>query len=167
MDEKLVESWDGLRAVVRRLRDGGLRVALTNGCYDLLHVGHLRSLRGAREQADRLIVAINSDASAERWKGRRPIVPEAERAEMLAGLECIDHVFVFEDASVDRLLEEIRPDVYCKGPEYTMENLPEADTLRRLGADLVTVGDPKDHSSTDLIARVRAHDAGEPAKAEP
>jgi ADP-ribose pyrophosphatase len=107
-----------------------------------------------------LIVAVNADASVREWKGEGyPIQAEDERAELLAGFGCVDYVFVFEDPSVDRLLELIRPDAYCKGPEYTLDNLPEADTVRRLGIRYCNVGDPKDHSSTSLAERVaEAHD---------
>lgn len=167
---KRVVSSDELNGVVQRLRRKGCTIALTNGCYDLLHVGHLRSLAGAKEAADVLIVAINSDASVRRWKGEGyPVVSEDERAEMLAGFACVDLVYVFDDPSVDGLLEAIRPDAYCKGPEYTLENLPEADTVRRLGIQFRNVGDPKDHSSSGIAERIvaahaRRTDDASPAK---
>lgn len=154
---KLLMTPEALDDAVRRLRAAGKTIALTNGCYEILHVGHLRSLRSAREQGDCLIVAINSDESTRRYKGPgHPAVPQDERAEILAGLACVDHVYVFDEPTVDGLLERIRPDAYCKGPEYTMDNLPERDTLRRLGGRLVTVGDPKNHSTTELIRRIVA-----------
>jgi rfaE bifunctional protein nucleotidyltransferase chain/domain len=144
-----------LRDVVESIRAAGETIAFTNGCYDLLHVGHVRSLQGARACADRLIVGVNSDASVKRNKGPHlPVVPETERAEVLAALACVDYVFVFDDPTVDPLLELIRPDAYCKGPEYTMENLPERETVRRLRITYRQVGDPKDHSTSDLIRRV-------------
>ncbi len=153
--DKLIRTPDALDDVVRALRADHKSIALTNGCYEILHVGHLRSLQSARQQSDCLIVAINSDASTRRYKGPgHPAVPENERAEILAGLECVDYVYIFDEPTVDGLLEQIRPDAYCKGPEYTMENLPERETLKRLGGTLVTVGDPKDHSTTELIQRI-------------
>jgi len=160
---KRISTQADLAAAVREHRAAGRTIALTNGCYDLLHVGHLRSLEGARDLADVLIVALNSDASVRRWKGSGyPVVSEDERAEMVAGFSLVDHVYVFDDPSADRLLEIIRPDAYCKGPEYTMANLPEAETVRRLGIRFCTVGDPKDHSSSRLVERIaEAHLARE------
>ncbi len=153
--EKLLRTPEALHDTVRRLRAQDKAIALTNGCYEILHVGHLRSLQSAREQGDCLIVAVNSDESTRRYKGPgHPAVPEDERAEILAGLGCVDYVYIFDEPTVDGLLERIRPDAYCKGPEYTMENLPERETLKRLGGRLVTVGDPKDHSTTELIRRI-------------
>jgi len=161
-EHKLISSWDALRDVVGSYRRANKSIALTNGCYDLLHVGHIRSLRGARAQADLLVVAINSDLSVRRYKGPgHPAVPEHERAEILAALACVDHVFVFGEPTVDRLLEEMRPDAYCKGPEYDMTNLPERELVKRLGLRFVNVGDPKDHSSTELAARIaNRHEGG-------
>ena len=146
--------------MVESIRATGKTIAFTNGCYDLLHVGHVRSLQGARACADVLIVGANSDSSVKRNKRPDlPIVPENERAEMLAALACVDHVFVFDDPTVDALLESIRPTVYCKGPEYTIDTLPESATVRRLGIQFRQVGDPKDHSTTDLIRRIRGESA--------
>jgi rfaE bifunctional protein nucleotidyltransferase chain/domain len=144
-----------LREAVRAIRAAGETIAFTNGCYDLIHVGHIRSLEGAKRHADRLIVGINSDASVRGNKGEgHPIVPAVERAEVLAALACVDYVIVFDDKTVDPLLELIRPDAYCKGTEYTIETLPERETVKRLGIAFHRVGDPKDHSTTDLIRRV-------------
>ena len=158
---KLVETREQLRSTVESLRAAGQTIAFTNGCYDLLHVGHVRSLQGARRCADRLIVGVNSDASVRRNKRPNlPIVPERERAELLAALACVDHVLIFGDPTVDELLELIRPDAYCKGPEYTMENLPERETVKRLGIRFENVGDPKDHSTTGLIQRIVAAHGG-------
>lgn len=152
-----------LREAVESIRAAGEAIAFTNGCYDLLHVGHVRSLAGARRCGDRLIVGVNSDRSVQRNKGPNlPIVPEAERAELLAALVCVDHVFIFDDPTVDALLELIRPDAYCKGPEYTVETLPERDTVKRLGIRFEQVGDPKDHSTTALIRRIVAAHGSRP-----
>src|SRR5688572_20137581 len=131
---KVLETREQLRQAVEAIRAAGQTIAFTNGCYDLLHVGHVRSLQGARRCGDRLVVGVNSDASVKRNKGPNlPIVPAVERAEVLAGLACVDHVLIFDDPTVDALLELIRPDAYCKGPEYTVETLPERDTVKRLG----------------------------------
>ncbi len=152
---KLIATRDALSEVVARLRRAGKRIAFSNGCFEILHVGHLRSLQDARRHGDCLIVAVNSDDSVRRYKGRQePIVPEQERAEILAGLACVDFVYIFDEPTVDGLLELVRPDAYCKGPEYTMDNLPERETLKRVGGTLVQVGDPKDHSTSDLLSRI-------------
>ncbi len=154
-EPKLIATTDALKEVVAGLRREGKRIAFSNGCFEILHVGHLRSLQDARCHGDCLIVAVNSDESVRQYKGREePIVPEHERAEILGGLACVDFVYIFDEPTVDGLLELIRPDAYCKGPEYTMENLPERETLKRVGGTLVTVGDPKDHSTSDLLNRI-------------
>lgn len=162
-DNKVIPSWEALRDVVGQLRRAKKSIAFTNGCFDLLHVGHLRSLRSAREKGDCLMVAINSDTSTRRYKGSgRPIVPDHERAEMLAGLACVDYVFIFDEPTVDRLLDEIRPDAYCKGTEYSVQMLPERDTVQRIGTAFYAVGDPKDHSTADLIEKVVTSHANRP-----
>jgi rfaE bifunctional protein nucleotidyltransferase chain/domain len=147
-------------AAARRLaalRAAGKTVAFANGHFDLLHVGHLRYLRAARAEADALIVAINDDDSVERLKGPgRPIVPAAERAELLAALEPVDFVVVFAGDSPAPLLEALRPDIHCKGTDYgTPERVPEYATVRAYGGRTALVGDPKDHATTDLIAAVK------------
>ena len=143
---------------LRALRDAGLSTAFANGHFDLLHVGHLRYLRAARAEADILIVALNDDASVARLKGAgRPLVPQAERAELLAALEPVDFVVVFSGDSPAPLLERLRPDVHCKGPDYgTPERVPEYATVRAYGGETRLVGDPKDHATSDLISRIRA-----------
>jgi rfaE bifunctional protein nucleotidyltransferase chain/domain len=150
-----VVSLDEAERLVRRQRAAGKRVVLANGHFDLLHVGHVRYLKGARSEGDFLVVGVNSDASTSRWKGPgRPILPAAERAEMVASLEGVDLVVVFEGADVSELLERLRPDVHCKGTDYTEESVPERELMRRLGGTTRIVGDPKDHSTRDLIATV-------------
>jgi rfaE bifunctional protein nucleotidyltransferase chain/domain len=143
---------------LRTLRDQGRRIAFANGHFDLLHVGHLRYLRDARAQGDLLVVAINGDDSVERLKGAgRPVVPAAERAELLAALTPVDFVTVFEGDSPAPLLAELQPDVHCKGPDYgSPELVPEYETVRAYGGETRLVGDPKDHSTSDLISRVAA-----------
>jgi rfaE bifunctional protein nucleotidyltransferase chain/domain len=153
-----VLSLEELARRVADLRAAGLTIAFANGHFDLLHVGHLRYLRAARAEADRLIVAINDDSSVARLKGAgRPIVPAAERAELVAGLEPVDFVVVFAGDSPAPLLARLRPDVHCKGPDYgSPERVPEYATVRAYGGETRLVGDPKDHATTDLIAKVRS-----------
>jgi len=142
------------------LRRGGRTLALANGHFDLLHVGHLRYLKAARAEADALVVAINDDDSVARLKGEgRPLVPAAERAELLAALEPVDFVVVFRGDSPAPLLAELRPDVHCKGTDYgTPERVPEYATVRAYGGRTALVGDPKDHATSDIIGKVRALD---------
>jgi len=134
----------------------GRRVALANGIFDLFHVGHLRYLQGARALADQLVVAVNSDRSARILKGPgRPVVPQAERTEILAGLACVDQVVVFGSRTVVPVIRALRPDVQVKGTDYSPETIPEADEVRSYGGRVAVAGDPKDHSTTDLLARLR------------
>lgn len=147
-----------LEQELRREREGGRSVAFANGHFDLLHVGHLRYLQDARAQADLLVVAINDDASVASLKGEgRPIVPAAERAELLAALEPVDYVVIFEGDSPAPLLSRLRPDVHCKGPDYgTPEKVPEYETVRAYGGRTALVGDPKDHNTSDILSKVRS-----------
>ena len=146
-------------ALARQLdqeRTAGRTIALANGLFDLLHVGHLRYLEAAGQEADLLVVALNSDRSARRLKGpNRPVVPELERAELVAGFGCVDWVTVFDDSSVERLLRELRPDVHCKGTDYKVDTVPEGHVARELGIRIAIVGDPKRHATRELIARLR------------
>jgi len=140
------------------LRREGRRIAFANGHFDLLHVGHLRYLRDAREQGDVLVVGLNDDASVARLKGPgRPIVPAAERAELLAALAPVDFVVIFSGDSPAPLLARLRPDIHCKGPDYgSPERVPEYGVVRAYGGETRLVGDPKDHNTSDLIAAVKA-----------
>ncbi len=149
---------DALAARLAELRDRGQKIAFANGHFDLLHVGHLRYLQAAREQGDALVVAINDDASVARLKGSgRPIVPAAERAELLAALAPVDFVTIFAGDSPAPLLAFLRPDVHCKGTDYgTPERVPEYETVRGYGGRTVLVGDPKDHATSDLISKVQS-----------
>ena len=141
---------------VARDRAAGLRLSFANGCFDLLHVGHVRYLKGAAAEGDRLIVAVNDDPAVAALKGPgRPIVPAAERAEVLAALSVVDYVLVFGDATVDRLLRLLTPDVHCKGPDYTVDSVPERSVVQNYGGRTVIVGDDKGHSTRDLVARLR------------
>jgi rfaE bifunctional protein nucleotidyltransferase chain/domain len=144
-----------LSRIVAERRRGGGRIVLTNGCFDLLHVGHLRSLEDAARQGDFLIVCLNDDAGVRRAKGEgRPVFPAAERAELLGGLRAVDAVLVFAEETVDGILSAIRPDVYAKGTDYTPDTVPEAPTVRAYGGKIAIVGDPKDHSSRGILARL-------------
>jgi D-glycero-beta-D-manno-heptose 1-phosphate adenylyltransferase len=143
------------------LRASGRTVALANGLFDVLHVGHLRYLEGAGAEADVLVVAINSDASARALKGpSRPVVGEDERAELVAGFASVDYVTVFGEPSVENLLRSLRPDVHCKGTDYTAETVPEREVARELGIRIAIVGDPKTHATRDLIRAIRVPAAG-------
>jgi rfaE bifunctional protein nucleotidyltransferase chain/domain len=145
-----------VRARVARAREDGRTVALANGCFDLLHVGHVRYLQGARAEADVLVVGVNADASVRRLKGEgRPLVGESDRALLVAALGCVDHVVVFEEDDVGALLLDLRPDVHCKGTDYTPDTVPERDVVRSYGGRVAIVGDPKDHDTTTLLQRVR------------
>src|SRR6476620_9175651 len=137
-------------------RQAGRTVAFANGCFDLLHVGHVRYLQGAVAEADRLIVAINSDRSVRALKGAdRPILPEADRAELLAALRGVSYVVVFDDPDVARLLLLLRPDVHCKGTDYTVDSVPERAVVLSYGGRTAIVGDPKHHNTRELLARIR------------
>lgn len=130
-------------------------VALANGVFDLFHVGHLRYLEAAAAEADVLVVALNSDASTRAYKGPdRPVIPENERAEIICSLACVDYVLVFPDPDVVRILESLRPDVHAKGTDYTVETVPERHIVLGYGGRVAICGDPKDHSSTELIERI-------------
>ncbi len=134
----------------------GQTLALANGLFDLFHVGHLRYLQGARALADRLVVAVNSDGSA-RLQGKgpgRPVIPAAERAEIVAGLACVDHVVLFDSKDVVPVIRALRPDVQVKGTDYTPETIPEAAEVRSYGGRVAVAGDPKDHSTTELVRKL-------------
>ena len=140
---------------VKAWRASGDRIILTNGCFDVLHVGHVRYLHAAKLLGGKLIVAVNSDSSARSLKGEgRPLVPEAERAELLAALADVDAVCIFDEPNVRGLIELIRPDVHAKGTDYTEQSVPERDAVLAYGGRVAIVGDPKDHSATDLLRKI-------------
>lgn len=137
-------------------RAAGRTLAFANGCFDLLHVGHVRYLQAASREADRLVVAINDDASVSGLKGEgRPILREHDRAELVAALRGVDYVVIFSEPTVTPLLLALRPDVHCKGTDYTVDTVPERETVRGYGGRIAIVGDPKDHSTRDLLSRIR------------
>ena len=148
---------DTLRTELASHRAAGRSIAFANGCFDLLHVGHLRYLRGARAEGDLLVVALNDDASVHALKGEgRPIQPAAERAELLAALDPVDYVVLFAGDSPAPLLADLQPDVHCKGTDYgTPENVPEYEVVRAYGGRTALVGDPKDHATSELIGQIR------------
>jgi rfaE bifunctional protein nucleotidyltransferase chain/domain len=145
-----------VRARVLEARQAGLRVALANGCFDVLHVGHVRYLAGARAEADLLLVGVNGDDSVRRLKGPgRPAMPAEDRALLVAALRSVDLVVVFEEDDVSRLLLELRPDVHCKGTDYTPETVPEREVVGSYGGRVAIVGDPKQHDTSALLERLR------------
>ncbi|HEV2983742.1 MAG TPA: adenylyltransferase/cytidyltransferase family protein [Vicinamibacterales bacterium] len=152
----MVVSESELLANVAREREEGRTIALANGCFDLLHAGHVRYLQAAAAEADRLVVAVNDDRSVAQLKGPgRPILPAADRAELIAAMRDVDYVVVFGDATVDRLLVLLKPDVHCKGTDYTVDSVPEREVVRSYGGRTAIVGDPKAHATRDLLARIR------------
>lgn len=137
-------------------RAQGRSVAMANGVFDLLHVGHVRYLQASRELADLLVVAVNSDASTRAYKGPgRPVVPAAERAELVAALACVDLVVLFDAPDVRGVLAALKPEVHVKGTDYTPESVPERDAVHAYGGRVAVAGDPKDHSSTELLRRMK------------
>ena len=144
------------QARVGEARRAGQTIALANGCFDVLHVGHVRYLQGAREQADVLVVGVNADASVQKLKGPgRPVLGEEDRALLVAAVRAVDHVVVFAEDDVTRLLLALRPDVHCKGTDYTPETVPERDVVRSYGGRVAIVGDPKRHDTRSLLRRIR------------
>jgi rfaE bifunctional protein nucleotidyltransferase chain/domain len=149
-------SRDELALAVSADRAAGRTVAFANGCFDLLHVGHVRYLQAAAREADRLVVAINDDASVAALKGpNRPLLAAEDRAELVAALRGVDYVVIFSEPTVTPLLLALKPDVHCKGTDYTVDTVPERDTVRGYGGRIAIVGDPKDHSTRDLLARIK------------
>ncbi len=150
----LILDRDALVARIAAAKAKGGRIVLANGCFDVLHAGHVRYLQGARALGDLLVVGINADAEVGRLKGEgRPILAERDRAELVASLEAVDLVTIFEEPTVTELLLAIRPDVHAKGTDYTEETVPERDVVRSYGGSVRIVGDPKDHSTSELIRR--------------
>ncbi len=144
-----------LEALVARARRRGRRVVLANGCFDLVHVGHVRYLEDARSRGDLLIVGLNADRSVRRLKGPgRPLLPEAERAEILSAFACVDYVTVFGGPNVEPLLRRLRPDVHAKGSDYTPETVPERDVVLAYGGEIAIAGGPKVRSTSDIVRDV-------------
>jgi D-glycero-beta-D-manno-heptose 1-phosphate adenylyltransferase len=151
-----IQSGEFVRNTVQKLRQQGKRVVLANGCFDTLHVGHIRYLSGAKREGDVLVVAVNGDSSVSGLKGPgRPILDEKARAQLVAALRDVDFVVLFSEPNVEGLLEELRPDVHAKGTDYTAENVPERAVSDRLSIRVAIVGDPKDHSTRAFLDTVR------------
>lgn len=150
-----VMSFEAVQAALAADRAAGRTVAFANGCFDILHVGHIRYLQAAAAEADRLVVAVNDDASVAQLKGSgRPVMAGVDRAEVVAALRCVDYVVLFPELTVGRLLTLLRPDVHCKGTDYTPDTVPEREIVRGYGGRIAIVGDPKDHATRDLLARI-------------
>ena len=151
----LSSRWTNWWSASRAERAGGATIALANGCFDILHVGHVRYLEASAEEADRLVVAVNADETVRQLKGEgRPVLCAADRAELVAALRCVDYVVIFPEPTVTTVLERLRPDVHCKGTDYTVDSVPERDVVRAYGGRTAIVGDPKDHSTRDLLAKI-------------
>lgn len=145
-----------LAEAIARERAAGRTIAFANGCFDMLHVGHIRYLQGAANEADVLVVGINGDESVCELKGAgRPLMNEAERAEIIAAIRGVSYVTIFSERSPGRLIGDLKPDVHCKGTDYTPDSVPEADIVRSYGGRIAIVGDPKDHSTTELLEKLR------------
>lgn len=150
-----VLSREDLVQKVAAARDAGAKIVFANGCFDVLHVGHVRYLAGARELGDMLVVGINSDRQVALQKGAgRPVLPASERAEIVAALESVNYVTIFDEPTVEELLLALKPDIHAKGTDYTTETVPERDVVRSYGGQVAIVGDPKDHSTSAIIARL-------------
>jgi rfaE bifunctional protein nucleotidyltransferase chain/domain len=158
--EKIL-SRDGLYDVLEEHRHSGRKIVFANGVFDVLHVGHVRYLQGARAEGDLLVVGVNSDSSTRKLKGEgRPVLTERARAGLVAALACVDYVVIFDELDVKPLLRELQPDVHAKGTDYTAESVPESDLAALLGIRIAIVGDPKDHSTRDLLSRLRRESDG-------
>ncbi|HEX9233263.1 MAG TPA: adenylyltransferase/cytidyltransferase family protein, partial [Candidatus Acidoferrum sp.] len=154
-DAKLIERKD-LPRIAKELREQGKKIVLANGCFDILHVGHVRYLAGARAEGDALVVGVNADAGVSGLKGPgRPVLNERARARLVAALREVDYVVIFAEPNVDALLAELRPDVHAKGTDYTADTVPERATAEQLGIRVAIVGDPKEHSTRELLQTVR------------
>jgi rfaE bifunctional protein nucleotidyltransferase chain/domain len=144
---------------VQAARLDGQRIVLANGCFDVLHVGHVRYLEAAKALGDLLIVGINSDEQARRLKGEgRPLLPQDQRAEIISSIEAVDLVTIFSEPTVEQLLLALEPDVHAKGTDYTEDSVPERDVVRSFGGRVAIVGDPKEHSSSDMIEKLAVID---------
>jgi D-glycero-beta-D-manno-heptose 1-phosphate adenylyltransferase len=151
-----IVSRNALRGGLAEHKRNGRRIVFANGCFDTLHVGHIRYLEGARREGDILVVGVNADSSVCHLKGHgRPISDENARAQLVAALRCVDYVVLFAEPNVEALLQELRPDVHAKGTDYTAETVPERAIATRLGIRVAIVGDPKDHSTRELLDSIR------------
>ncbi|MGD0566180.1 MAG: adenylyltransferase/cytidyltransferase family protein [Candidatus Goldiibacteriota bacterium] len=146
---------EALAKIIAKLKKSGKTAAFANGCFDIMHVGHVRFLESAKAKADVLVLGLNSDASVRKLKGKgRPLVNEGERAEILSAFTCIDYIVVFNELTVDKTLEVLRPTYHCKGTDYTVDTVPEKEIAKKLGIKIAITGDPKDHSTRDIIKTI-------------
>ena len=154
-----IKTLEEIKGIIDRAKLEGKRVVLANGCFDILHVGHVRYLEDAKRHGDLLVVAVNSDSSVKKLKGpERPYMPDVERAEIVAALGCVDYVFIFEDTRLDRIIAYLKPDFQAKGTDYTPETVPERETVESYGGRVIICGDPKNHSTTQLLEVLRGDD---------
>jgi rfaE bifunctional protein nucleotidyltransferase chain/domain len=159
--QEKIQSRENLKRRLDGHRQKGQRIVLTNGCFDLLHVGHTRYLSGAKAEGDILVVAVNSDSGVRQLKGAgRPVLPENERAELVAALADVDYVLIFDEPNVGAVLQSLRPDVHAKGTDYTAETVPEHEVAKKLGIRIAIVGDQKRHSTKELLARLAGGNHG-------
>ena len=159
MSDSRILNRDELSTRILKARSVGARIVLANGCFDVLHVGHVRYLAGARELGDVLVVGINSDEQVARLKGAgRPVMPAVELAEIVASLEPVTYVTIFDEPTVVQLLLTLKPDVHAKGTDYTEETVPERAVVRSYGGRVAIVGDPKDHSTSEILTRIGGHE---------
>jgi rfaE bifunctional protein nucleotidyltransferase chain/domain len=156
MADKIIKDWEQLAHHIAELKRQSKKIVFTNGGFNIIHVGHIRSLVDAKSRGDVLVVAVNSDASLRLLKGEHyPIIPEDERLEILSALACVDVLTIFSETTVANLLLKIKPHIHAKGTDYTKESVPERDTVLSYGGEIAIVGDVKDHSSTSIISRIR------------
>jgi D-glycero-beta-D-manno-heptose 1-phosphate adenylyltransferase len=152
----IIKNLDDLKKVIDGEKKKGKRIVFGNGCFDILHVGHVRYLKGAKALGDLLIVAVNDDSSVTGLGKRKKVVtPASERAEIISAIDCVDYVTIFSDPTVERLLTTLKPDIHAKGTDYTVDNVPEREIVRSYGGEVAIVGDPKDHSTRDIIKVIK------------
>lgn len=165
MNDKVIPRSE-VAALGERLRQAGQQIVFANGCFDLLHVGHVRYLEGAWQQGDVLVVGVNSDRSVRQLKGEgRPLLPEGARAELLSSMEAVDYVVIFDDVTAEKILRDLKPNVHCKGTDYTENTVPERGVVKTWGGRVVIVGDAKDHSTRQVLERIaQAKASGEAAR---
>lgn len=155
MIEQKLKTRSELKDIIRELQSQGKKIVLANGCFDILHGGHISYLEAAKASGDILVVAVNSDSSVRQLKDpRRPIIPENERVELLSYIEFVDYIVVFDEQTCDNLLRELRPNFHAKGTDYTVETVPERATARELGIETIIVGDAKENATKDIIAEI-------------
>ncbi|HON86307.1 MAG TPA: adenylyltransferase/cytidyltransferase family protein, partial [Syntrophorhabdaceae bacterium] len=153
---RIIRDIERLKEIINEEKARGKRIVFGNGCFDILHVGHIRYLRGAKELGDCLVVAVNDDTSVETLGKRKKVVtPVDERVEIISAIDCVDYITVFSEPTVERLLRELKPDIHAKGTDYTEDSVPERDIVLSYGGRVAIVGDPKNHSTTDIIKTIQ------------